>query len=77
MAPVVDGLEQRYGDGVEFQVYGELDSDPQGSDLARSHGVQGVPTMMLVDSAGVELRRWIGPAGHDELAEALDGALGD
>lgn len=75
MKPVVDGLQQAYGDRVDFMVYGDLNNDSQGAGFARAQGVTGVPTSMLVAPDGREVRRWVGAASEQELRDAFDEIL--
>lgn len=74
MKPVVDGLSQRYGDKIEFKIYAEVNSDPEGNKLAGEHGVNGIPAMMLVAPDGTEEKRWVGGQPESELTGAFDDA---
>lgn len=42
-------------------------------DLARQYGIRGVPTMVIVDDAGVEVKRQSGMMMEKELLEFLKG----
>lgn len=75
MGPVVDGLRQQYDGRIDFDVHADVNSDAEGSSLAREHGVQAVPTMMLSDATGREIERWVGSVPADTLAGAFDAAL--
>lgn len=76
MKPVVDGLEQRYGDRLDFVVMPSVDQNAQESQLAGSHGVNAVPTTVLVSAAGSELERWVGTVPASVLTAAFDRELG-
>lgn len=75
MKPVVDGLQQSYGERIDFVVYADLERDSRASAFAQAQGVTGVPTSMLVAADGRELRRWQGVASRAELQQAFDAAL--
>lgn len=71
MEPVVDGLRAEYDGRVDFVVFKNVNDDPDGATLARTHGVTAVPTMMLVDPDGSERQRWVGARPVDELRAAF------
>jgi len=72
MVPVVDGLQQTYSDRIQFVVYKDANASAEVSDFATEHGVQYVPTMMLVSAEGVERDRWVGAVAERELSSAFD-----
>ncbi|MDZ4168375.1 MAG: thioredoxin family protein [Coriobacteriia bacterium] len=72
MKPVVDGLEAKYGDKVEFRRL-NVESDANANQLANSLGVTGVPTFIFVNADGVQAGQIVGSAPEAKLAEALDG----
>lgn len=76
MKPVVDGLQQEYGEQLDFVVMPSVDQNAQESQLAGSHGVNAVPTMVLVSAEGAELERWIGTVPASVLTAAFDRELG-
>ena len=75
MKPVVDRLQTEYADRIDFYVYGEVNSDPAGSQLANDHGVTAIPTMMIVASDGTETSRIVGARPESEMRAQLDAAL--
>lgn len=42
-------------------------------DLAKQYGIRGVPTMVMVDDAGVEIKRQSGMMMENQLLEFLKG----
>jgi thioredoxin-like negative regulator of GroEL len=72
MTPIVDGLEETYGD--EFTIV-RVDIDTEkGKELARESGFIGQPTFIFVDAEGQEVRRLMGPQTPEtiqQVAEAL------
>lgn len=75
MKPVVDRLRERFGEQIDFTVYAEVNDDAEAGRFADSHGVTGIPAMMLVSSDGTELQRWLGSRPEDVLAEAMEDAV--
>lgn len=75
MKPVVDGLQQEYGEQLDFVVMPSVDQNAQESQLAGSHGVNAVPTMVLVSADGSELERWVGAVPASVLTAAFDREL--
>lgn len=53
--PVVDGVEQEYGE--ELKVIRLNIQDPVGRQVADAYGFQFTPTFVLLDPAGTELWR--------------------
>ncbi|MGD2177846.1 MAG: thioredoxin family protein [Anaerolineae bacterium] len=53
MTPVVDEIRHKYGRQVDV-AYVNMDHD-DGKRLAREYGVIGTPTVLLLDSAGVQV----------------------
>lgn len=62
--PVVDGVKAEYEGVVDFAVYRKVNSDSSAGQLASSHGVSAIPTMVLVAPDGTEIDRLVG--GTDE-----------
>ncbi|WP_242346956.1 cytochrome c biogenesis protein CcdA [Anaeromyxobacter terrae] len=53
-----------------------LVEEPEGAALARRHAVRGVPTFLVLDATGKELRRLVGAQPVDALTDALQLATG-
>ena len=50
MTPIVNGIKSHYNRELSF-VYACLD-EKSGQDVARQHGVEGYPVVLLLDSKG-------------------------
>lgn len=72
MKPLVERLEQEYGDKIEFRRY--VDSgDPVGDELAAMFNVQYVPTFVFINADGsVSGQPIVGGVGEDILRKRLD-----
>lgn len=73
MEPVVAQAERGCPGARVIRRYVE---DPDGASLARSHGVRGVPTFLVLDASGKEVRRLVGAQPVEVLADALHLATG-
>jgi thiol:disulfide interchange protein len=70
MKPIVDRLEETYGD--EFNIV-RIDVDrPTGVKLLREHGLVGQPNYVFFDSANEETRRMSGPQSFDVMAQEIE-----
>jgi hypothetical protein len=65
----VHGLEQQYGDTVNF-VYLDID-DARTDDFKRQLGYRVQPHLFLLDANGQVIQQWLGLVGKDELEAAL------
>ena len=72
MAPVVHGLEQMYGDQIDF-VYLDID-DPRNDELKRQFGHRTQPLFFLLDGSGEIRQQWVGMVSAEELETALQSA---
>ena len=70
LAPVVEGLNERYAGKVEFFKV-DVDKCP---DLAMRYGIMSIPTLMLFKNGEV-LDKKIGVQPEDELKAMLDKSL--
>jgi predicted DsbA family dithiol-disulfide isomerase len=68
---VVDGLQERYKDKVEFRIL-NVERDKEANALANSMGVTAVPTFIFVNSDGVTAGRIVGAQTEERFVEALD-----
>lgn len=68
--PILEELEKKYRDKVEFQV---VDVD-ENQKLASQYGIHAVPTLIIVKD-GVEVKRFMGVTQGSVLAPELDKAL--
>jgi cytochrome c-type biogenesis protein len=67
MAPVVDEAER----DCATKVVRLLVEEPEGADLARRHAVRAVPTFLVLDGSGAEVRRLVGQQPVAALRDAL------
>jgi hypothetical protein len=72
MAPVVHGLEQQYGDRIDF-AYLDID-DPRTDGFKRQYGFRLQPHIFLLDGSGNVTQQWVGTVSADELGAALQAA---
>lgn len=73
MGPVVHGLEQDYGDRIQF-LYLDVE-DPANDAIARRLGARGQPLFYLLDGQGRVAASWAGPVREAEFREAFDRLL--
>lgn len=71
MKPVVDRLKKEYEGKVEFRLY-NVETDEAGLALADQMGVTAVPTMIFVNSDGVQAGQVVGSLTEERLREQLD-----
>ena len=71
---MVDRLRPAYSASIDFYVYGDVNSDQRASEYARRQGVEAIPTMVLVDTSGSEVRRVVGGLDEAGLRELLESA---
>lgn len=70
MKPIVDGLEQQYGDTIAVKrVNANLDDGPA---IMRAYRIQGHPTTLIFDKEGQEVQRFFGPQPAEAIEAALD-----
>ncbi|MCJ7512862.1 MAG: hypothetical protein MUO23_07820 [Anaerolineales bacterium] len=69
MAPVVHGLEQKYGDQIDF-VYLDID-DPRNDVFKQQFGYRVQPHIFLLDGSGEIIQQWVGLVSAQELEAAL------
>lgn len=59
-------------EGEDFGVPVRVVDIDEEADLARSYGIRGVPTLLLTDENGVEVKRHVGMAKLNEIKEWLN-----
>jgi thioredoxin-like negative regulator of GroEL len=69
MTPIVDGLEDRYGERLKF-VRLDLDDTVQGQE-ARTLGVNAHPAFMLITGNGEVVARFAGEIARTKLEAAI------
>jgi len=73
MTPIVDGLEEQYQDRVAVR---RLDANQgDGPEIIRQHKILGHPTILLIDQAGQERGRLVGPQAQEAVADLLEQLL--
>jgi thiol-disulfide isomerase/thioredoxin len=73
MAPIVDGLEQQYGEQIAVRRVNAAKGD--GPAIMREYRLPGHPTLMIFDSEGQQVRRLIGPQSATVIEEAMQEVL--
>ena len=69
MEPIVDGLEETYGD--EFKIARINVDKPNGVKLAREYGIVGQPNYVFFDREGEEIRRMAGPQFAEVMTQEI------
>ena len=75
MAPIVDGLEQTYGEQIVVKRINALNED--GPEIMRQYRIPGHPATIIFNKVGQETQRLIGPQPAEVIAEALQQALNE
>jgi thiol:disulfide interchange protein len=73
MKPIVDGLEEKYGEDYPI-VRVDIDTK-QGKQVARDHGFIGQPTFIFIDESGEEVRRLMGPQTPETFEQEIERLL--
>ncbi len=73
MAPVVHGLEEKWGGQVDF-IYLDID-DPQTESFKRELGYRYQPHIFLLDREGDLIQQWVGYVEGQELQAAIREAV--
>jgi hypothetical protein len=73
MRPIVHGLEDRYGDRIDF-VYLNID-DPSTAQAKEQYGYRVQPHFFLVDSSGQIAESWLGSVQETAFVAAFDQVL--
>ena len=71
MVPVVDRLKTEYEGVVEFRII-NVDSDPEGAQLATTFGLQYVPSFVFLGSDGSQQELLVGELSEEQMRTALD-----
>ena len=73
MQPVVDGLEQEYGNRIAFQ---RLNAAREGQALFQRYNLPGHPAFVIVDQQDNVVWRFIGQTTRETLEQAIRHTLG-
>ncbi|MDY0339726.1 MAG: thioredoxin domain-containing protein [Coriobacteriia bacterium] len=71
MAPVVDRLKTEYESVVDFRII-NVDSDPEGAELADGFGLQFVPSFIFLGRDGSQQDLLVGEVSEDQMRATLD-----
>lgn len=69
---MVDRLKQAYAGKVDFRVYTDSPSGSEGDELARSFGIQYVPTFIFINSDGSTAGIKVGAPSEADLRAGID-----
>ncbi len=73
MKPIVNGLEQEFGDRIPFR---RVNADKEdGPAIVRAYNILGHPTILLIDDTGQEVQRFVGPQTAETLKTAIETIL--
>ena len=73
MAPIVDGVEEQYGEQIAVK---RINADVgDGPEIVRAYRIPGHPTTLIFDSQGQEVQRLLGPQSTEVVQEALHKVL--
>lgn len=73
MRPIIEELENRYRDQVDFYFVNIDESSSEA--LVEQYHVRAVPTYILLDGKGNTTAQWVGSVGEQELVQAFENAL--
>lgn len=73
MAPIVDGIEEQYGEQIVFKrINADVDDGPA---IVRAYRIPGHPTTLIFDKEGNEVQRWLGPQPIDVVEQIVQQIL--
>lgn len=73
MTPIVDGIEQKYGDEIAVK---RINADVgEGPTIMRAYRIQGHPTTLVFDKKGQEVQRLLGPQPSKIVEKVLDSTI--
>lgn len=73
MKPIVDGLEEDYGDRMAFL---RLDAQNEGRDAFTAYALRGHPSFVIIDTSGKVLWKSVGEQPRSRLEMGVRQALG-
>jgi len=69
MAPIVDGIEEQYGEQIVVKrVNAEVGDGPE---IVKAYRIPGHPTTLIFDKEGSEVQRLFGPQSTEVVEEAV------
>ncbi len=73
MTPIVDGIEEQYGEQIVLKrINADVDDGPT---IVRAYRIPGHPTTLLFDKEGNEVQRLLGPQPADVIEQAVQKIL--
>ena len=73
MAPIVDGLEEQYGEQISVK---RINADVgDGPEIVRAYRIPGHPTTIIFNSQGQEVQRLLGTQPAEVVQEVLQKVL--
>lgn len=73
MEPIVHGLEDEYGDRIDFVIF-DID-DPATEAAKEAYGYRYQPNFFLVDRSGQIVKSWLGRVPEEMFVEAFEQVL--
>ena len=74
MQPVVNGLEQTWGNEITFTY---IDRElPENADIVAQYGIRAQPVYVLLDGNGNEYKRWFGAVSAETFEAEFNAVLG-
>lgn len=75
MLPVVNGLQEQYGEQIAFVLLNAQDQD-KGEEAFKALQINGHPASLIYQSEGKEVFRRLGSVPETDLVEAINAVLG-
>jgi len=73
MIPIVDGVEEQYGNQIAFKrINADVDDGPT---IVQAYRIPGHPTTMFFDEEGNEVQRLLGPQPTEVVEQAVQKIL--
>lgn len=73
MTPIVNGLEETYGDEITFERLNAAEREVEALQL--EVGVRGHPSFAIVDESGQIAATFVGPQSEEALEEGITAVL--
>lgn len=73
MAPIVDGIEQKYVGKLAVKRVNALEGE--GPEIMEAYNIPGHPVTLLFDQNGTEVRRFVGPDTAENIELAIEQTL--
>ena len=73
MAPIVDGIEQKYAGQLAVKRVNAVEAN--GPEIMEAYNIPGHPVTLLFNQAGTEVRRFVGPDTVKNIELAIEDTL--